>query len=218
MGGTVVNAEGFQSLVDDLYALRIELNLYKELKWTSVSNKYLPKYKKVIDRFFEMNSRDTLHFHALIADNHKMNHAKFNKGDREVGFNKLVYQLLINKFGRNYHPEAPLHVFLDKRETTKSLEELKTILNRGMSSRWEIHNEPFESVSFIDSKESTFIQLTDVVIGAIGWHKNDHDKIKNASRAKTELAEYIAAKAGLNRLGETSSSSRFTQWNFKLRK
>jgi len=188
------------------------------MKWSKVSNAYLAKYKDMVDLFFTLNNQDEIHFHSLIADNHRLNHSKFNQGDHELGLNKLLYQLLIHKFGKKYR-DGPLHIFLDSRNSNRPLEELRNVLNNGMGIL-QIPTRPFKAIEFVDSKENLYIQLNDILIGAIGWHKNDQDKKDDASKAKTELANYIAEKSGVSRLGITSPflKTRFTMWNIELQK
>ena len=50
-----------------------------------------------VDVFFDASAKDDLHFYALYVDTHTFNHHKYNGGEAEIGFNKLIYQLLLHK-------------------------------------------------------------------------------------------------------------------------
>ena len=77
------------------------------MRWTKVSRAKLAAYMRAIDAFFDMQSRMTLDFHSLVVDTTKQKHGRYNKGSRDIGFNKEVYQLAM-KFGRL--DNALLHV------------------------------------------------------------------------------------------------------------
>jgi hypothetical protein len=65
-----------------------------EAKWTKVSRAKLPAYKRLVDVAF--GNRDLVHFHSLVLNTHDVDHARFNQGDRDLGFNKEIYQLAMN--------------------------------------------------------------------------------------------------------------------------
>jgi len=218
LGGIIVTIDEIPEVLQAISDVRERFNLRREMKWTKVSNGYLPAYRAFTDVFFELHARDILHFHSVIIDTHKLNHPKFNSGDAEIGFSKFIYQLLVNKFGRLYAKYTPYHVYLDKRETTHSLDELRSVLNNGIASRYNISGRPYRRVQFRDSKQSELLQLNDILIGAIGARKNGHHLKQNASAAKIALADHIAASAKIQHLGNTTPFSKktFTIWNLRL--
>lgn len=61
--------------------------------------------------------------------------------------------------------------------------------------------------------------MTDVILGAIGFHKNGFHELWESSPAKIELAAYIAEKAGFKILGANTAYGRirFKIWNLKLK-
>ena len=64
------------------------------------------------------------------------------------------------------------------------------------------------------------MQISDIIVGAIGYHKNGYHMISGSSKAKIELANHIAEKAGVVQLGNSSKYGvhRFTTWNFRPKK
>jgi len=71
----------------------------------------------------------------------------------------------------------------------------------------------------LDSKSSDFIQVADVIMGAIGYEMNGAHTRTDAKRSKVLLAEYIAKKAGLVNLQQPTPRSQrhFSIWHFHFR-
>jgi len=223
LGGLMLDAEEIERFNQTMQKFRLETNMFAELKWTKVSEQKLLEYKRFVDYFFALNNTDMLHFHCIIVDNHQVNYRKFSKGDKELGFYKFFYQLLLHGFGRPYVRQGEddrFIVHLDYRTSSYSLGTLKVVLNRGMKKRYNIATEPFVSIEPLDSKTSQLMQVNDIILGAIGYQKNGYDLLAGAKEAKKELARRIAEQAGLKDLKENTQrgSHRFTIWNFRLKK
>ena len=186
---------------------------FGEAKWTKVSRSKLDAYKRIVDIVF--GTGDLIHFHSLIVDTSRLDHATFNQGSRDIGFNKEVFQLAL-KFAKLY-PETLFHVYPDQRRTSQSPEELRLMLNRKCASNGDERDWPFRRCQFRDSKLTPALQLVDLLIGAIAWDANAHARSPNASPAKTELSDHILGCAGIiGALGGTSRTGRFTIWVRKL--
>jgi hypothetical protein len=223
IGGIIIPVDSIENFSNTIKKFREEQNMYAELKWTKVSSQKINEYKRFIDYFFALNNTDILRFHCIIIDNHQLNHRKFNKGDREIGFYKFYYQLLLHCFGKRYYSTGNNNRFivnLDYRNSSYSLNTLKVILNRGLKKRYNIDTSPFVSIIPRDSKKSDIIQVADIILGAIGFQKNGYDLLSGSKTSKKELCEYIAQKAGLRVLGGDTPfyNQRFTIWNFQLKK
>jgi hypothetical protein len=190
--------------------------LFGEVKWSKVSRSKLSVYKEFADVFFDLMQADKVHFHSLIADTSTFDHRTYNRGSREIGFNKLIYQLLVNKFGRLYGDHYRLYVYLDHRTTRASLIELRTIVNAGVAKRWDIQGWPFRRLDFRESTATDLFQITDLLIGAMGHHKNEHHLLPNASPAKREFIQHLASAAGVTDLcRDTRRGAKLSVWNFR---
>ena len=188
-----------------------------ELAWTKVSRSKLPASRRVVDAFFA-NDIDCQHldFHCLAVDTHRQIHRAYNQGSREIGFNKEIYQLAM-KFGRLYRSRL-FHLYADERSTSSSTEELRLILNRGVAKKGDPRSWPFRRVHFRDSRTSQALQLVDVLLGAVAFRLNGHDRASGASPAKCHLSEYVLLKAGVADVTrDTAVSGRFTLWHRQLR-
>jgi hypothetical protein len=225
LGGIVIPDDRLVAIHQTLQEYRREEHMRAELKWTKVTKKYLRKYKAFVDHFFALNTRDCAHFHSLILDSHQFNHRKFNEGDKDLGYYKFLYQLLLHSFGKQYcknkrGEECKLVVHPDQRNSKYPLDRLKTTLNFSMAKKFGFKSNPFVSIEAQDSKEADLAQLNDILIGAVGFHKNGIDLIAGAAQGKIDLASYIRQKSGLRSLTDSTSLgwNRFEIWNFKLQK
>jgi hypothetical protein len=223
LGGLIIQSNEIKRFNDTMEKFRSEQKMFAELKWSKVSEQKISEYKRFVEYFFALNNTDILHFHCMIIDNHSINHKKFSQGNKEIGFYKLYYQLLLHCFGNKYCSNRTLQrliVILDHRESKYKLSDLKFILNNGINKRYGINYEPYVNVESRDSKKSNLIQINDIILGAVGFQKNGYHLLAESKKSKIELAEYIAEKAGLNNLIDNTGfrNKRFTIWNFKLRK
>lgn len=197
------------------YSKKLELP-EGELKWNKVSNAKLHTYKLVVDRFFDFAvGASPIHFHSLVVDTSKLKHHVYNDGDKEIGFNKEVYQLLM-KCAKIY-PEAVFHVYPDHRETTSSNEELRKILNAGCRKKGD-YREPFKRLQFRDSKKIISLQMTDLLLGAMSFQVNGHHQQENASESKKKLSAYVMERAKVTDVTQnTSVVGKYTIWHRKLK-
>jgi len=157
------------------------------------------------------------HFHSLFVDTTQQNHKKFNNGDSEIGFNKELYQLA-NKV-RQLYSKAYFHLYPDYRDTKSLPEDLRQILCHGARKRGDTRDWPVRRCQFRDSKKTIPLQVSDILIGAIAYQLNGHDKAADANPAKVELAKYIMKRAGIADITKgTARAAKFSVWPRKLQK
>jgi len=186
------------------------------MKWNKVSKSKLMAYERVVDGFFDRPQFSDVHFHSLVVDTHGQDHALYNEGSREIGFNKEIYQLA-SKFARLYGDRL-FHLYPDERETNQRPEDLRTILNFGRRKAGDPRDWPFRRCHFRDSKSSPMLQLVDIMIGALAFHLNGHINQKDASEHKARLSKYILHRAGIaDPFKDTAISGKFTIWHRQLR-
>jgi hypothetical protein len=215
LGAVVFELIDAQRIIDLIAKARLPELPNGEAKWTKVSKAKLAAYKRLVDVLFD-NLQD-VHFHSLFVDTTLLDHKKFNEGDSEIGFNKEIYQLA-NKVAKLY-PSKYFHLYPDYRDTKNSPEELRLILNRGCAKRGDKRDWPVRRCQFRNSKITLPLQLTDVLIGAIAFQLNGHNKAPNANPAKIELANCIMKRAGITDITKgTARAARFSVWPRQLRK
>ncbi|MEO1503176.1 MAG: DUF3800 domain-containing protein [Pseudomonadota bacterium] len=190
-----------------------------EMKWTKVKKHNLPLYKEASKLFFDAIAHELFTFTALVVDNSKMDHKTYNEGNKEIGFNKMLFQLLFS-FARKYRSQPRFYVFLDARKTKHSPESLRLMLNGKAARDLNVTHRPFRRCDFHDSRSFRLIQITDVIIGAIGFHSNDKHIRVGAAPYKIELADYIASLAGMTRLylATPPNNNGFDIWLFDFSK
>lgn len=218
LGGLIVPKTRIDAFEKAIQKARLPELPNNEMAWTKVSRSKLAAYKRVVDVLFSAsNEIHQIEFHSLYVDTHRIRDKDFNSGSRDVGFNKEIYQLGM-KFAR-LHRARLFHLHLDQRQTKNDLEELRFILNCGIRQRHPERDWPFRRTHFVDSSKSQFIQLVDVLLGAICFHINGHRLVKDASPSKCELSDYILHEKAKVRsaLVGTNMTGRFTIWPRQLR-
>lgn len=215
LGAVAVELPNTQTLIDAIMQARLPQLPNGEAKWGKVSRAKLPAYKRVVDVLFD--NPDSYHFHALFVDTTQQNHQQFNDGDSETGFNKEIYQLA-NKVGQLYSNKY-FHIYPDYRDTKNTPEELRLILCRGATKRGDKRDWPVRRCQFRDSKLTIPLQLADILIGAIAYQLNGHDKAKGANPAKVELARHVMRRAGIADITKgTARVAKFSVWPRRLRR
>jgi len=204
-------------------ALQVVRDQYKrasEVKWTKLRPSLLPFYKEFVDVFFDYSAKDVMHFRGMYVDTRTFRHREYNGGDHDLGFSKMIFQLLLHKFGRHYGKTYKFHVYLDSRCTRHQPEEMRPMLNAKLRDpRWNIDTDPFRRVTFQDSEKSDLVQLADLLTGSIGATKNGHHKLPNAAEYKNALREHIIKRAIENEpTGRLNwiSTKRFYVWKFQF--
>lgn len=215
LGGVIVPASQTNALSVGLMNARLPQLPAGEAKWTKVSRTKINAYRRLVDFFFSPEAGDC-HFHSLVVDTHRIDHVKFNDGDKEIGFNKEVYQLAM-KFGRLY-PDRLFHIYPDYRDTNQNPDDLRLILNRGTNKKGDGRDWPYRRCHFRRSHDCLPLQLTDILIGAIAYHINGHHEAANASAAKLELMRHVMDRAQIQTPArDTNVGGKFTIWHRQLR-
>lgn len=218
LGGLITTRENEVAFQQAMHLFRQSNNMWAEFKWTKVSNQKINEYTALMDLYFSLSR--SFHFKAIVVDTQELDHKKYNKNDAELGFYKLMYQFLLNSFGAYLTSSDQCVIHLDQRATSKyKLSTLCAILNNGLKKKYGLGNKPVRNVQGLNSKNSDFIQVADILMGAIGYEMNGAHTRTNAKQAKVALAETIARKASLINLQQpTPRSSRyFSIWHFHFR-
>jgi hypothetical protein len=160
-----------------------------EVKWTKISPAKLPFYLDVADYFFD---DDDLHFRGLlIPDKTVLNHDAYDQ-DHDDWYYKMCFQLLEPIID----PRHAHFIYLDIKDTRSERKraKLEEILR---NRRHDRSGRIVRRVQQIRSHESELMQLTDLLIGAIGYS----NRSPGESAAKKTLVQRIEKRSGkkLNR-------------------
>lgn len=146
------------------------------MKWTNVHEATYKVYADLIDWFF-MND---LEFRAVVVDKSQIDESRPDYTFNDFYF-RMYFQLLHTKvdFQNTYN------VYIDIKDTCsyEKVEKLKKIMK---------FNSSIGNFQFIRSHESVFIQLADVLIGAINYNlRIEKGEISGSVIAKRRLIEKI---------------------------
>ncbi|HEY4515096.1 MAG TPA: DUF3800 domain-containing protein [Candidatus Paceibacterota bacterium] len=147
-----------------------------ELKWVKTSNKVLPFYEELFSYLFSMDGTKVT-FRCIVIDKSQVNYEKYHQQDKELAFYKFYYQLLKRRL-----KEDAYYIFLDFRpsKNKNSVRRLGEFL--GMFSRGIKHIQAYQS------HENVFIQVADVLSGAVSFSRNTPD----GGEAKQKLTKIIS--------------------------
>jgi len=188
IGYTKIEYEQYPSIKTTLKGIKLKHKSATEIKWSKVSMSRMPLYKELIDYFFSSE----ISFRCVLVKNKKnLDHDKFNRGDHNAFYYKLIYLLLNNKY---VNPtDEKYRVILDIKDTRgrERLNELVACLNNKNNG-----DSPFIHFQHIRSDENELLQLTDLLIGAIGYKSRGEHLKHFASKVKCEIVAYLEQKSG----------------------
>lgn len=162
-----------------------------EIKWNKVSPAKADFYLKLIDYFFD----DTdLHFRALVVpDKTELDHNAFNQ-DHDTFYYKMYFDLLKVILT----PDCAYNIYIDIKDTRSQnkVDDLKRVLR---NNHYDYHNQIIKKVQQVHSHEVELLQITDLLVGAIGYlHRG-----LNENLAKVRLIERIKERSGYSLLRST---------------
>ncbi len=177
---------------EEIKAIKRKFNYTEELKWTNVHSATYKVYAELVDWFF-MND---LEFRAVVVDKSQIDEKRADYSFNDFYF-RMYFQLLHTKvdFQNRYN------VFLDIKDTCsgEKLEKMKKIMS---------YNSSIGTLQFIPSRESLFIQLADVLMGAINYNlRIQKGDVKGNVIAKLKLIEKIKRHSNIS-LNTTTPLSR----------
>lgn len=204
-----------------------------EFKWTKVSRRYLPVYEELADIAFKWIEADVARFNTILIDTQDPTVSAFGNIEQE-GYFKLLYQL----YYQNSKIPAIYKIYPDSitnpTQAHVSLNKLQQCLEASFRGRFLPLLNPIEAkearifvnnISPIDSKHTPFIQMVDVIMGAIGYLQNGLFRRSEANVAKVDLMKYVLEKIILSGAIQVEGkkyyvarSKKFNIWMFRPNK
>jgi len=197
--------EAKPAIVHDLHLLQARHSARGEFGWNKVAPGKAAFFEDLTRLFLD---RPELRFRCLVADRSQFKHDEFNDGDKELGFYKLYYQTLVHWL----EPGNTYHIYLDWQQNAcqARFADLREILGRKLSGRAKL-----ACLEPASSHELPLLQLTDLLIGAVGYAWNQ----RGASDAKLAFCARLAAGIGKNSLAFSSpwknSDPKFNVFNWQ---
>lgn len=170
----------------EIRAIKVKhgLSSWTEIKWTSVSKSKLDFYIELIEYF--MSERD-LNFRAVVVKNKSnLNHDKYNQGSHDLWYYKTYFYLIDAMIGYS----CEYRIFIDIKDTCggRKVSKLQEVL---CNNKYDFKHEVIKNINQIRSNESEILQLTDLIMGAIGFYHNGHYKKENSSSAKKAIVDKL---------------------------
>lgn len=208
IGYTKITHNDYLKVKDDLKKIKLKHKSATEIKWSKVSMSRMELYKELIDYFFDNN----IAFRCVLVKNKKsLDHEKFNRGDHNAFYYKMIYLLLHNKYVNPI--DEKYRVILDVKDSRgrERLTELDKCLNPSDEDK------SFVYFQHIRSDENELIQMTDLLIGAVGFKARQEHTKSDASKVKCELIDYLEKKSGYSLdEGTIPWESKFNIFDFQI--
>lgn len=189
IGSLWVKRSKVREIKTKLKALQEKHFMKGELKWVKASTKSLPFYLELFEVLFSYE--DDLEFKCIVVDKEQIDYEKFHDQDKELAFYKFYYFLLKNKLSSNC-----LHyLFLDFKpsKNPKAVSRLSDFLSFSATNN-EV-NCGLKHVQAYPSHENIFIQISDILTGAVAYSNN-----QSSSGVKGDLSTLIARSIGKTNL------------------
>lgn len=190
------------------------------LEWKNLraNSRKLDAYFALMDLFFYHNRRHELDLTAIVVDTRKLKHAKFNQGDAEEFFQKIVNHYTRGLCTKYKRPQY-IRLFHGSRTSRFDLRDIQNIINSTIAKqRGEITYRPLSILEYMPVGLSGLHNITDVLLGALGFYWNGKDAVTNPDSDKAKLARFILAESPVARLNEESAfyDRHFDIWDFQL--
>lgn len=180
VGGVYLPASERDRIAVSINDLRQKHNCLGEIKWNNVSPAKLQFFLDLVELFF---SSPELFFRCIVIDKATLKHEQYNQGSHDIFFYKAYYLLL--KKPISYFKKCQTYIAYKDKFSGANSNELIRILKRKFLLQINILD-PI----IIPAKDSVFIQLADLLIGAVGYQHNDY----TSSKAKLEVCNLICSK------------------------
>ena len=186
LGGVWCPNEKVKAITRDINSIKINHGLTKftELKWTKISPSKIEMYEEIINYFFD--NKD-LHFRCVvIPDKTQLDHDRFNQTHDD-----WYYKMYFNMLKSILIPSKEYNIYLDIKDT-QSADKVRGLREYLGNTIYDFNLEHIRKVQNIRSHESSLIQLSDILIGAVGYNSRGLNK----SRAKLHIMNIIKCKSG----------------------
>lgn len=179
-GGLIVGASQYERITNRLNELKRSLNLLGEIKWSKVTERYLPKYEEVVRVFFEEVVSRNLKVRIMFSHNAHQPQG-LTEEDLEHGYFKLYYQFIKHAFGLAYLPprdeRTRLRLYFDQfPDTGEKVERFKGFL-AGLQRNAKLKPARIrierEDITEIRSHDHVLLQCLDIVLGAMSFRLNN---------------------------------------------
>ena len=217
-GGVLVGSSQYDRITARLNAEKQRLNLFGEVKWSKVTERYLDKYQALMRMFFAELQAGHARVRIMFRQNASVP-IGLSQGQIQGTYFRLYYQFIKHAFGIAFHPPGDqpvrLKIFFDEfPDTRETATQFKGYI-LGLKDNPRIHRAGItirsEDIAKIRSHDHVLAQCLDVVLGGMAFRLNDKHKeippgkkrrgkrtVAKEQLYKTMLAEIRCLKPGFN--------------------
>ena len=211
-GGVLVGASQYQRVTDLLNSKKQSLNLFGEVKWEKITERYLDKYIEMVQAFFSEVAQGHLKIRIMFRQNAAIARALSPLHNQEQYY-LLYYQFIKNAFGfecltpEHTLPQVRVRVYVDQiSDTRERLDRFRGYIHalprnkRFAAARFEI---PLTEITEVRSHDHVLMQCLDIVLGSITFRLNDKHKEKipgTRFRGKRTKAKEVVYKEILSQI------------------
>lgn len=157
---------------------------FTELKWTKISPSKVKMYEEIVNYFFD---NQNLHFRCVvIPDKSQLDHITFNQTHDD-----WYYKMYFNMLKSILIPTEEYNIYLDIKDT-QSAHKVQRLRDYLGNTVYDVNINKIKKVQNIRSHESALIQLSDILIGAVGYNSRG----LNGSSSKIEIMNLIRSRSG----------------------
>lgn len=206
-GGALIKEPDREAIENLLRAEKERLNLFKELKWTNISEQYEEKYTEFIGKYFDLIDEKRIKVRILFTQNINVP-IGLEEHQIDNQYFLLYYQLVKNAFGLRYcNPnvldEIFVRLFLDDiPDNPKNFEKFKEFTSALTNWPAFFHSNvaiPKNDIASVKSHDHVILQGLDIILGAMQFRLNDKHLLKEPgarirgkrTRAKERVYKYI---------------------------
>jgi len=204
LGSLWFNDKDKHEIKQKVTSLLAKYSYTSEIKWTRLSDRRIEVYKKLVDAIKSL----PVFFRAIVVDKTKIDLNKYHSNNVELSHTKFLY-LLLRELVKEDNKEYIVLLDYKDRDTKSRLRELRKFLALQC-----LPSSKIRQLQDIVSHENVFVQLVDMLIGAIGYELNDI----NASDAKSDFCSYLKKSFKISSFKATSSkqNKKFNLFNIVL--
>lgn len=187
------------------------------VEWKNITKKNDDIFRSVIDYFCAVNSEHLVDFHALVVDMHRFDHNTFNHGDREISFDKMMFQSFF-ALHKRYEGANKIRCFHGRRDARYPIYQIHTMLNNKTMPPDSRHiYAPYVTVDYLEVKKSPALQLADLLIGCVGASWNRRKGYVSGS-PKDRVAKHFLAECPARVLNRKTpyTMPHFDIWEFRV--
>ena len=168
---------------EQIKQIKLRHHYDSELKWTNITDETYPVYKEIVDYFFMTK----MNFRAVVVDK-----SQIDNNRPEYTYNDFYFRMYFQLLHHKIDMESTYNIYFDIKDTCSQtkLHKLQDIL------KW---NASIRNFQFVRSHESSFLQIADILMGAINYNlRIECGTLEGKSTAKRKIVKLIQEHTNLS--------------------